>query len=86
VIWVEPNDAGVPPGVLAVLPGVPIHERVFLTCGHCTRASEPGISPFITPYVTFNLHVLDDRSTWIRVAAQAWHPSTLPCGPDNACH
>ena len=86
VIWVEPNSAGVPPGILANLPGVLIHERVFLTCGHCTRASEPGIPPFIKVYVTFNLHVLDDRSAWIPVVGEAWHPSTAPCGPDNACH
>src|SRR5262249_33282659 len=72
VIWAEPNSAGVPPGVLAALPGVLIHERVFLTCGHCTRASEPGIPPFIKPYVTFSLHLMDDPSTWIPVAAQAW--------------
>jgi hypothetical protein len=78
VIWVEPNNAGVPPGILAVVTGSLIHERVFLTCGHCTRESEPGIPPFIKPYVTFSLHVMDDPSTWIPVAAQAWHPSTLP--------
>jgi hypothetical protein len=29
--------------------------------------------------VTFNLHIFDDRSTWIPVVRQAWHPSTLPC-------
>ena len=86
VIWVERNSVGVPPGVLAILPGVLIHEQVFLTCGHCTRASEPGIPPFIKVYVSFSLHVADDPSTWIPVAQQAWHPSTLPCGPDNACH
>jgi hypothetical protein len=86
VIWVEPNDAGVPPGILAILPGALIHDRVLVTCGHCTRAAEPGIPPFIKRYVTFNLHVLDDRSTWIPVEDQAWHPSTFPCGPDNACH
>jgi hypothetical protein len=86
IIWVEPNDFGVPPGILAILPGALIHEQVFLTCGHCTRAAEPGIPPFIKRFVTFSLHVLDDPSTWIPVAGHAWHPSTLPCGPDNACH
>jgi hypothetical protein len=86
VIWAGPNNAGVPPGILAIATGTLIHERVFLTCGHCTRASEPGIPPFIKAYVTFSLHVMDDPSTWIPVTAQAWHPSTLPCGPDNACH
>jgi hypothetical protein len=86
VIWVEPNSAGVPPGILGIIPGVLIHEQVFLTCGHCTRASEPGIPPFIKVYVSFSPHLADDPSTWIPVAQQAWHPSTLPCGPDNACH
>jgi len=61
-----------------------IHEQVFLTAGHCTRISESGIPPFIHIYVTFNLHVFDDRSTWILVDAQTWHPSTLPC-PNNSC-
>ena len=35
-------------------------------------------------FVTFDLHVFDERSTWIPVVAQAWHPSTLPC-PNNSC-
>jgi len=86
VIWVDPNNAGVPEGILVLGTGTLIHERVFLTCGHCTRASEPGIPPFIRVFVTFNLHVMDDPSAWIPVVAQSWHPSTLPCGPDNACH
>lgn len=86
VIWVEPNNVGVPPGIFAILPGVLIHEQAFLTCGHCTRASESGIPPFIKVYVSSRLHVADDPSTWIPVAQQAWHPSTLPRGPDNACH
>jgi hypothetical protein len=63
IIWVEPNDAGVPPGVLAAGSGVLIGGRVFLTAAHVTRPSEDGIPPFIHVYVTFNLHVFDDRST-----------------------
>src|SRR5690242_11656428 len=77
IVWVEPNNAGVPPGVLGACSGTLIDERVFLTAGHCTRPSEGGIPPFIHVFVTFNLHVFDDRSTWIPVVAQAWHPSTL---------
>src|SRR5215471_8613536 len=84
VIWVEPNGAGVPPGVLAAGSGVLIGDRVFLTAAHVTRPAEDGIPPFIHVFVTFNLHVFDDRSTWIPVEAQAWHPSTLPC-PHNSC-
>jgi hypothetical protein len=84
IIWVEPNNAGVPPGVLAAGSGVLIGDRVFLAAAHVTRPSEDGIPPFIHVYVTFNLHVFDDRSAWIPVVAQAWHPSTLPCH-NNVC-
>jgi hypothetical protein len=56
-----------------------IHPQVVLTVGHFARVSEDGIPPFIHVFVTFNLHVFDDRSTWIPVIAQSWHPSTLPC-------
>jgi len=85
IVWVEPNNAGVPPGVLAAGSGVLIGDRVFLTAAHVTRPSEDGIPPFIHVYVTFNLHVFDDRSTWIPVVAQAWHPSTPPCH-NNVCN
>jgi hypothetical protein len=84
IVWADPNPFGVPSGVLGACSGTLIHERVFLTAGHCTRISESGIPPFIHVFVTFNLHVFDDRSTWIPVIAQSWHPSTLPC-PLNTC-
>lgn len=84
IVWAGPNNAGVPPGVLGACSGTLIQERVFLTAGHCTRVSQDGIPPFIQIFVTFNLHVFDDRSTWIPVVEQAWHPSTLPC-PNNSC-
>jgi hypothetical protein len=92
VIWVDPNNAGVPPGILALGTGTLIHERVFLTCGHCTRASEPGIPPFIRVFVTFNLHVSDDPSAWIPVVAQCTRqrcpaalitPATGPTSPSR---
>src|SRR6186997_1548392 len=60
VVWVAPNNVGVPPGILAACSGTLVHDRVFLTAGHCTRASEDGVPPFIRLFVTFNLHVLDD--------------------------
>lgn len=85
IVWAEPNNAGVPPGVLGACSGTLIDDRIFLTAAHCTRPSEGGLPPFIRVFVTFNLHVFDDRSTWIRVIAQAWHPSTLPC-PNQACN
>jgi hypothetical protein len=70
---------------LAAGSGVLIGDRVFLTAAHVTRPSEDGIPPFIHVYVTFNLHVFDDRSTWIPVVDQAWHPSTPPCH-NNVCN
>jgi hypothetical protein len=86
IVFVDPNDVGFPPGVLDAGGGaVLIHPQVVLTVGHFTRVSEDGVPPFIHVFVTFNLHVFDDRSTWIPVVAQAWHPSTLPC-PHLACN
>jgi hypothetical protein len=85
VLVIDANDVGVPPGVLIAGSGVLIRKQVFLTAAHVTRPSEDGIPPFIHPFVTFNLHALDDRSSWIPVVAQTWHPSTLPC-PNNACN
>ncbi|MBV9491859.1 MAG: hypothetical protein JO069_19360 [Verrucomicrobia bacterium] len=79
IVEAEPNDAGVPSGILGDCPATLIHERVLLTAGHCTRRSEFGTLPFIHVYFSFSLHAFDDRSTWIPVEAQAWHPSTLPC-------
>jgi hypothetical protein len=35
VVWVEPNDAGVPEGLLTRCTGTLIDERVLLTAGHC---------------------------------------------------
>jgi hypothetical protein len=69
---------------LAAASGTLIGDRVFLTAAHVTRPAEDGIPPFIHVYVTFNLHVFDDRSTWIKVVDQAWHPSTPPCH-NNVC-
>jgi len=63
IVWADPKNAGVPPGVLGACSGTFIHERVFLTAGHCTRVSEDGIPPFIHAFVTFNLRVFDDGST-----------------------
>jgi hypothetical protein len=85
VLVIDPNDAGIPAGVMEAGSGVLIGEQVFLTAAHVTRPSEDGIPPFIHVFVTFNLHALDDRSSWIPVVAQTWHPSTLPC-PQNACN
>jgi hypothetical protein len=85
VTLVDPNDAGIPAGVIGGGTGVLIHEQVLLVNAHGTRLSESGVPPFIHGFVTFNLHVFDDRSTWIPIAARAWHPKTLPC-PNHQCN
>ena len=86
IVWADPNDAGVPSGVLGACSGTLIHEQIFLTAGHCTRGAVEGdIAPFIHFFVTFNLHAFDDNSTWIPVMAQTWHPTTLPC-PNHVCN
>ena len=36
IYFVEPNDFGLPPGVITHCSGTLIHERVFLVAGHCT--------------------------------------------------
>lgn len=85
IVEADANDAGIPAGIAGACPATLIHHRVLLTAGHCTRQSEFGIPPFIHVYVSFSLHVFDDRSTWIPVEDQAWHPSTLPCPPGSGC-
>jgi hypothetical protein len=50
IVEAEPNDAGVPPGIIGDCPGTLIRERVILTAGHCTRRSEFGTPPFIHVY------------------------------------
>jgi hypothetical protein len=47
VVWVEPNDAGVPEGLLTRCTGTLIDERVLLTAGHCVAWAAGGLPPFI---------------------------------------
>jgi hypothetical protein len=35
IVWAGPNAAGMPEGLRAICSGALIHERVFLTAGHC---------------------------------------------------
>ena len=36
IVFAEPNEFGLPPGIVAFCSGTLIDERVFLTAGHCT--------------------------------------------------
>ena len=62
IVWADPNDAGVPAGILGACSGTLIHEQIFLTAGHCTRGNSDGdLPPFIHFFVTFNLQCLTTR-------------------------
>ena len=75
VVWGRPNTEGRPEGMLGNCSGVLIHERVFLTAGHCTGLGVPGIPPFVEVAVSFNPANAFDRTTWIPVQRQLIHPS-----------
>ena len=80
-----PNDVGFPVGVVAFCSGTLIHERVFLTAGHCTGpASFAPLPPFIKAFVSFSPNALN-QSTWRAVAEQITHPSIPPCPPPFGC-
>ena len=80
----EPNDFGLPPGIVATCTGTLIHERVLLVAGHCTAPTAGGLLPFIKAFVTFSPNALD-RSTWRPVSDFAFHPSLPPCPPPEGC-
>jgi hypothetical protein len=84
IYFVEPNDAGLPLGIIAHCTGTLIHERVFLLAGHCTAPSAGGLPPFIKAFVSFSPNALD-RSTWLPVSDFAHHPSLPPCPPPVGC-
>jgi hypothetical protein len=80
----EPNDFGVPPGIVATCTGTLIHERALLVAGHCTAPTAGGLLPFVKAFVTFSPNALD-RSTWRSVSGFAFHPSLPPCPPPDGC-
>ena len=80
IYFAEPNDFGIPPGIVTHCSGTLIHERVFLLAGHCTAPTAGGLFPFIKAFVTFSPNALD-RSTWLPVSSFAYHPSLPPCPP-----
>jgi hypothetical protein len=84
IYFVEPNDFGVPPGIITHCSGTLIHERVFLLAGHCTAPTAGGLFPFIKAFVTFSPNALE-RSTWLPVSSFAFHPSIPPCPPPEGC-
>ena len=61
VVWGEPNDAGVPKGLLTRCTGTLIDERVLLTAGHCIAWAAGGLPPFIKFSVTFSPNALDRK-------------------------
>jgi hypothetical protein len=77
IVWAGPNSAGIREGLLGICSGALIHERVFLTAGHCTGRGVRGVPPFVQVAVSFNPVDAFDRSSWMPVARHVIHP-TLP--------
>src|SRR5215831_7215087 len=80
IVLIDPNDFGVPPGLIQTAGVTLINDRVVLTVANLTKNTEGGLPPFIHVFVTFNSQLLADRSSWIPVTASAWHPTfTVHC-------
>ena len=80
-----PNDVGFPEGIVAFCSGTLIHERAFLTAGHCTGPSSfAPLPPFIQAFVSLSPNALDP-SMWRPVVEQITHPSIPPCPPPFGC-
>ena len=75
IVWAGPNAAGVPDGLRAICSGALIHERVFLTAGHCVGRGVRGLPPFVQIAVSFHPGNAFDRTSWIPVARVLIHPS-----------
>lgn len=84
-VWGEPNDAGVPEGLVTRCTGTLIGERVMLTAGHCVKwLDDFALPPSSQLFVTFSPNARD-RSSWLRVAGHVAHPSLPPCPPPDLC-
>jgi len=84
-VWGEPNDAGVPEGLVTRCTGTLIGERVMLTAGHCVKwLDDFALPPSFKLFVTFNPNARD-RSSWRGVAGHVAHPSLPPCPPPDLC-
>jgi hypothetical protein len=75
IVWAHPNSDGVPEGLRAICTGALIHDRVFLTAGHCIGRAVRGVPPFIQISVSFSPSNAFDRSSWIPVVRHIIHPS-----------
>ena len=80
----EPNDFGLPPGIVTLCSGTLIHERAFLVAGHCTAATGGTLLPFIKAFVTLSPNARDP-SAWREISGLAYHPSIPPCPPPDYC-
>jgi len=75
VVWAGPNTAGMPEGLRAICSGALIHERVFLTAGHCVGRGVRGVPPFVEVAVSFAPANAFDRASWVPVTRLLVHPS-----------
>jgi hypothetical protein len=75
IVWAGPNSAGVGEGLRAICSGALIHERLFLTAGHCVGRGVRGVPPFVQIAVSFNAADAFDRSSWVSVTRLVIHPS-----------
>jgi len=85
LVWGEPNDAGIPEGLVTRCTGTLIGERVMLTAGHCVKwLDDFALPPSSKLFVTFNPNARE-RSSWRGVAGHVAHPSLPPCPPPDLC-
>jgi len=84
IYFAEPNDFGIPPGIVTQCSGTLIHERAFLVAGHCTRTAATDPFPFVKVFVTLSPNARDP-SAWREVSGLAYHPSIPPCPPPDFC-
>lgn len=75
IVWAGPNAEGIPEGLRAICSGALIHERVFLTAGHCVGRGVRGIPPFVQVVVSFDPINAFDRASWLPVTRLIIHPS-----------
>ena len=75
VVWAGPNSEGLPEGLRAICTGALIHERVFLTAGHCVGRGVKGVPTFIQISASFDPRNAFDRSSWVPITRLILHPS-----------